>query len=105
MSITFRPLDKAIMLIEVAKLEMTYAYEDLVFASHSLFILRFDDNDATIFHLHFNSDCEKEEKDRVFTALSLKASEIGVFIKNDAAFSISSETDSEELKIVFRELA
>ena len=105
MSIKFRPLNKAAELIEATELEVTYAYDDLVFASHSVYILRFDDDDDKKIHLHFNINCEKDDKDRLFHILSKKASSIGVFIENDTAFDIITNAAKEELEIVFQEPA
>jgi len=104
MSVLFRPLNKAAELVEASGLEVTYAYDDLVFAEHSVFILKFDDVNDKNFHLYFNIDCPAADKDQIFSLLSTKAAEMNVFIIQDGTFKMASNEQTEEIEILFNEM-
>ncbi|MDR3704450.1 MAG: hypothetical protein P4L28_00905 [Paludibacteraceae bacterium] len=55
--VIFRNLEKVRFIIkEATNLEVGYAYEDLVFSEHGLFIIRFNDEDENILYCYFNKE-------------------------------------------------
>ena len=58
----FRPLGLVKEMLEGMGLEITYAYEDLIFVSHNAFLLQFEDENETV-GLHLNTECPEKEVD------------------------------------------
>jgi hypothetical protein len=59
----YRDLEKVRTIIEDATgLEVSYAYEDLVFPDHTAFIIQFDDAVATHFFCYFHKDCNPADQ-------------------------------------------
>lgn len=101
MNISFRPLGKVRDIVLSTGLDISYAYEDLVFSDHSLFILRFDQEKEDTLHLYFNADCNPTEA-AVMENRLVKAGHIGEFNINHAgSFKISQKGEKEELQIEF----
>jgi len=60
MDIQFRPLGKAMNVAASTGLEVTYVYDDLIFADKSVFIIQFDKDDPNLLLLFFNADCDAQ---------------------------------------------
>ncbi len=59
----YRDLEKVRTIIDEATgLEVSYAYDDLVFPDHTAFIIQFDDTKATRFFGYFHKDCNPKDK-------------------------------------------
>lgn len=59
----YRDLEKVRTIIDEATgLEVSYAYDDLVFPDHTAFIIQFDDTKATNFFCYFHKDCNPEDQ-------------------------------------------
>jgi len=59
----YRDLEKVRTIIDEATgLEVSYAYDDLVFPDHTAFIVQFDDTQATNFFCYFHIDCNLEDQ-------------------------------------------
>lgn len=59
----YRDLEKVRVIIEEATgLEVSYAYDDLVFPDHTAFIIQFDANNEASFFCYFHQDCNPEDK-------------------------------------------
>ena len=73
--IEFFNLEKARFIIKDGSgLDIAYAYEDLVFSEHGIFIFQFDAKNANIFYCWFNKDCV--ENDRISLLNSLVKSAV-----------------------------
>lgn len=72
----YRDLEKVRVIIEDATgLEVSYAYDDLVFPDHTAFIIQFDDAKETNFFCYFHRDCingEQKKLEENLTASCLK---------------------------------
>jgi hypothetical protein len=102
MKVKFHPLDKAIEIAESTGLEVTYAYEDLVFSEHSVFILQFDNLNASQLFLFFNCNCIASTVNDFTLKMTNKAIEIGLKLINKGTFSLSPVEGKDELEIVFK---
>jgi len=101
MKISFRPLGKVREIVEATGLDISYAYDDLVFSDHSVFILRFDMNIENKLYLYFNSECNSKEAGILETRLTT-AGKIGGFeIQKAGLFVIDQLVDKEEIQIKF----
>jgi len=103
MTVLYRPLGKIGNIIQTAGFDMSYAYDDLVFSDHSVFILRFDAQKDTDLHLYFNTDCDKKEVLRFEQKLKASAKTEGFAISSTGSFSIEQLEGKEELEIKFSE--
>ena len=98
----YRPLGKIGNIIKATGLEMSYAYDDLVFSGNSVFILRFDDDVETCLHLYINIDCFKKDA-LLFEKQIQKASEIeGFTICSFGSFSLKQLDGKNEIEIHFQ---
>lgn len=101
MNIDFRPLGKLRELVESVGFDISYAYDDLVFSDHSLFILRFDDEKPEQLYLYFNQEAEEKEALRVGQSV-VEAGVVGGFnVINSGLFEVCQAEDKEELAIKF----
>ena len=67
----YRDLEKVRAIIEDAtNLEVSYAYEDLVFPDHTAFIIQFDDVVANHFFCYFHKDCNPADQKDLETQLT-----------------------------------
>ena len=74
-SIQFFNLEKVRFIIQDGSgLDIAYAYEDLVFSEHGIFIFQFDITNVNTFFCWFNKDCI--ENDRISLLNSLMKSAI-----------------------------
>jgi len=68
--IEFYNLEKARFIIKDGSgLDIAYAYDDLVFSEHGIFIFQFDKNSTNTLNCWFNKDCN--ENDRISLLNSL----------------------------------
>ena len=101
MTIPIRPLGKVKELVESIGLDISYAYDDIVFSDHSLFILQFNDNNPNLLTLYFNIDCEEEEQASVQSKLIMAAKSFGLTIQYKSTFALTQVENEENLQIEF----
>jgi hypothetical protein len=73
-----KPLGQVKELVESLGMEVSYAYEDLVFLQHNSFLLQFDDgsgagqvtDDRQRMIVHTNSEADEQEKKPVIDRLA-----------------------------------
>jgi hypothetical protein len=101
MTMHLMPLGKIRDIVQSTGLDISYAYDDLVFSDHSVFILRFDADTPHSLYLHFNSDCNQKESERLKKVLMI-AGKIGGFVMvNAGLFSVEQSEEKEEIQIRF----
>lgn len=101
--IIFFELEKTRRIIEKAtQLEITWAYEDIVFVEHSAFLIRFDE-DTTRLHCYFNTDCSETESKVIFKCLEIAAKDEHMHIDNTGRFNFLPVKDNDEIRIAFHE--
>ena len=99
--IKFKPLGKVREMVQSTGMDISYAYDDLVFSEHSMFIIRFDEKDDKKLHLHFNKDCNFTEA-QVMEKRLVTSGKIGGFeIARAGVFSVEQIEGKEELEIKF----
>ena len=101
MSIQFRPLGKVREMVQAIGFDVSYAYDDLVFSDHSLFIIQFDDKRTDVLKLFINADCVMQESKRVEKLLGAEAQLAGLIIEKKGTFSINQKEGTEELEVMF----
>lgn len=66
---TLRPLGRVMTVLESIGLEVTYAYDDLLFVQHGALLLQFAEDPETL-DLYVNETCDPEEATRETTRVA-----------------------------------
>lgn len=96
----YRDLEKIRSIIDDATgLEVSYAYEDLVFPDHTAFIIQFDDTKVTQFFCFFHKDCNPEDQRTLEDKLTASCLKQKCTIIFKGSFDL--EQIGEEVNIIF----
>ena len=69
---TARHLEKIRAIIrDASNLDISYAFDDLVFPDHSAFLIQFDDNDPDNYFCYFRDDINTGEKAKLIENLNM----------------------------------
>jgi len=101
MSIPYRPLGIITEAVEAMGLEVTYAYDDLVFVEHNAFLLRMGEKGEQVY-LYFNEDSNSDSRGEMTRQLASQASPKGLQIMNSGTY-VMKPRDDEQLDIHFNE--
>ena len=101
MNIPFRPLGEVRDIVQATGLDISYAYEDLVFSDHSVFILRFADEATKKLYLYFNSACIEPEANALTEKLITAGKGMGFEILKAGSFTLTQASEIEEIEIKF----
>ncbi|MDQ8201782.1 hypothetical protein [Pelagicoccus sp. SDUM812003] len=96
---SLRPLGIAREIIDNTGLEVTYAYDDLLFVEHNPFIVQFDDDNLSNLKLFFNVECEEETATQLEIKLRQAASERKFTIANEGKYELVSEEGAKEFQV------
>jgi len=100
--IKFYDLEKARFIIKDAtQLDVAYAYEDLVFSEHGIFILQFDKKKHDAMFCWFNKDCVEKERFSLFKSLTNTAILNKVKLVYKGNFEMTQKDGNEEIDIKF----
>lgn len=96
-----RPLGTAKEIINTTGLDVTYAYDDLVFVEHSPFLIQFDDDNPKNLKLYFNLDCEADAAEKLEAQLTIAATAKDFTIQKSGKFTLKQKEASEEFEVKF----
>lgn len=97
-----RELEKVRQIIaDATQLDVSYAYDDLVFAEHGIFIIQFDDLNPKQLFCHFNKDCYKEDRQSMLQNLVKVAHSFGFKLEMQGLFELGQAKDKDEIEIMF----
>lgn len=98
---SFRNLEAVRFIIkEATGLDVTYAYEDLVFPEHVAFIIQFDDKKENNFYCYFHTDCDSTEKQNIFTQLKETSTRNKYTMVNKGKFILQQKGEDVEIQFV-----
>jgi hypothetical protein len=100
---TFRPLEKARAMLESAGLDISYAYDDLLFIENRPFILQFDDSDQSNLFIHFEKDIISSECIQMQNKLTKVAKFYDMRITLSSRYQLTPKEEKEEFEIAFIE--
>ena len=103
LNIDLKPLGRVRNMIQAVSLDISYAYDDLVFVEPNAFLIRFDLKDPSKIYIHFNVDCEEGEATRLLKALSQLATKEGLILVEECKYDMSSNEETEEIELRFVE--
>ena len=95
-----RPLGKVTALLAELGLEVTYAYDDLVFVQHSAFILQFTDDPVQL-KLFINTECDPAEANNAASNIVLEFDKAGFTVTPVGRFFLTPNED-QTLNIQFK---
>ena len=94
-----RPLGKITAILADLGLEVTYAYDDLVFVQHSAFLLQFTD-EPKILKLFTNSECDQVDANAVASSIVLAFDNDG-FIANPSGRYTLTQNEDQTIRLEF----
>ncbi|WP_419662020.1 hypothetical protein Dvar_24630 [Desulfosarcina variabilis str. Montpellier] len=100
MTVPFRPLGYIRELVNAIGLDITHAYEDLVYIEHNAFLLQMGDS-GEIVNLYFNTESVEEERDKIADRLSAEGQARQLTIIRKGLFSMRQKSDGEHIEIQF----
>ena len=86
-------------MLEQMGIEVTYAYEDLVFVKHNPFLLQFGKTGEMLFYYN-NIEAHEAEEQQLFAAVLNLANKNGLTLVHRGNYELSAE-DGEELRLKF----
>lgn len=92
-------LTPIIKLVEEMGLEVTYAFEDLVFVEHSAFLFQFLSNQNIA--LYFNKECPEDDARRLEQQVATSGVKKKLTIMRKGRFSVSQKEGEENLELLF----
>jgi len=100
--VNFYELEKIKFLIQDAcGLDVSYAYDDLVFAEHGLFIIQFLDQEGKELLCWFNNDIIEENEIKMFDSLVKSATLNASAITYSGRFLLNDKNRSNQIDIQF----
>jgi hypothetical protein len=95
-----RPLGKITAMLAELHLEVTYAYDDLIFVQDSAFILQFTEDPAQL-KLFINTECDPAEANNAASDIILEFDKAGFTVTPVGRFFLTPNED-QTLNIQFR---
>lgn len=96
-----KPLGKITALLADLGLEVTYAYDDLVFVQESAFLIQFTP-DACVLKLFINTECDPAVANEVAANIVIKLGAAGFNVISAGRYFITPN-ENETLNIEFRD--
>ena len=103
MEINFRPIGVAREIVNESGLEITYAYDDLLFIENSILIIKFNDENSSIMGIYFSTECDKDTGKDLFYKLKDAATQREMNLESLGRFSLREDAENENVKIEFIE--
>ncbi len=100
--VPFYELEKVRFIIkDSCGLEIAYAYEDLVFSEHGLFIIQFDKNKSNVLYCWFNKDRMDADRYSMFKSLTSSSNLNGMKISYKGKFEMKQKEGEEQISLKF----
>lgn len=99
-----RELEKVKMIIfNATGLDLGYAYDDLAFSEHGIFIIQFDEENPKTLKCFFNHECNEEDKDQMQIRLIEEAKQSGFSMNYGGKFEMAQKDGKDEISLKFSE--
>ncbi|TVM18234.1 hypothetical protein DPQ33_05620 [Oceanidesulfovibrio indonesiensis] len=98
-STTSRPLGLLREIMETIGLEATYAYDDLVFASHNVYLVQFPEDAGGSLRLFFNKDCEEDTARAIENAFVQEAARRDLKAVRAGLYELIASEEDEEIEV------
>jgi hypothetical protein len=87
---------------EALGLDISYAYDDVLFVEHSALVIVFDHDNLNKFKCYFNVDCPPDDRLRIFTLISGVSPRNNMIPVNAGTFTLE-QLEGEEIKLSFND--
>ncbi len=87
-----------VIIKEATDLDITYAYDDLVFPEHMAFLIQFDDNNPSNLFCFFHSDCNAEDKKQLYKQMTNVSAENNFTLEYKGTFQLEQKGEEVEIK-------
>lgn len=101
-TVPFRPLGHLMNVVDKLKLEVTYAYDDLVFIEHNAFLFRMGSKGEDV-HLYFNEESIASERYAISEKVIAAGKENCLNIKNSGFFTLKPK-ENNQIEVKFTEI-
>ena len=81
-------------------LEITYAYEDLVFSEHGAFIIQFDEGNNNNLYCYFHQDCTPSDQENIFDSLTNECLKKKCSIEKKNSFTLEQKDENVQIKFL-----
>lgn len=85
---------------EATGLEISYAYEDLVFPEHGAFIIQFDEESNDKLHCHFHEDCTPKDAKNIYANLKNESAKRKCEVEHGKAFNFEQVGDNIQIRFL-----
>ena len=86
--------------LTAAGMDISYAYEDLIFLEHNGFLLQFTDTENQLL-IHSNSEADEDALTGAITLLQHKATEIGLSFTRGGRYRLRQIDNEENIQLEF----
>ena len=83
---------------EATDLDITYAYDDLVFPEHVAFLLQYAPESDTQLYCFFHVDCFPEAKTEIFNQLNHSFRKRGCQLTSKGSFTLAQKGEEFEIR-------
>ncbi len=94
-----RPLGLLREIMETIGFEATYAYDDLVFASHNVYLVQFPEEAGAPLRLFFNKECDQDAAYAIENAFIQEAAKRDLTAVRTGAYDLTTNEDDEEIEV------
>jgi len=102
--VVFYELEKVRFIIKDGSgLDIAYAYEDLVFSEHGIFIFQFNSQSPDSFFCWFNQDCIEANRISILNSLNKSAALNRISLIYKGLFEMTQKED-EQISVIFKDL-
>ena len=97
----YRDLETVRQIVAAAtKLDISYAYEDLVFPENTAFIIQFDDKNQNNLFCYFHEDCDSESRITLFGNLKKECLQKKCNLKMKGNFVLEQKNDEVQIQFL-----
>lgn len=79
-------------------LEITYAYDDLVFPDNGVFIIQFDESNTDNLFCYFQEECDSVNQKNIFASLSNETSKKKATIELKGVYTLEQQGENIQIK-------
>ena len=102
MAIPLKPLGILKEMLDGIGLEITYAYDDLIFVEHNAFLLQMGESGEDV-RLYFNTDSSVEKRADITNLLKECARQYRFVVDRKGTYSVNQDESKQELQLQFFE--
>lgn len=104
MTIPLRPFGIIKTLIDAVGLDISYAYDDLVFIEHNAFLLQMGEDNGEDLAVWFNEDSTPADRPHILSQLQAEGAKLSLDIYEKGTYSLDNSDSCKDIQIKFRVL-